>query len=163
MGRLTHKHHIIPRHKGGTDNPENLVELTVTQHAMWHFAEWQRCGDWQDEVAWKALAKHIGKAEVFLRTSSEGGKAFSGPCPARKGAWARLREDPEAYAAMCQKMSEGWRKKLGPKKEVKPKDPEETRRKISESLKGRQHTDEAKKRMSEAAKRRWERARQGKK
>jgi hypothetical protein len=30
----THKHHIIPKYMGGPDTPENLVEVTVTQHAM---------------------------------------------------------------------------------------------------------------------------------
>lgn len=29
MKKLTHKHHIIPRHVGGSDDPSNLVELTV--------------------------------------------------------------------------------------------------------------------------------------
>ena len=31
---LTHKHHIIPKYMGGTDEPENLVEVTVTQLKM---------------------------------------------------------------------------------------------------------------------------------
>ena len=26
---IKHKHHIIPRHMGGTDDPINLVELTI--------------------------------------------------------------------------------------------------------------------------------------
>ena len=37
----THKHHIIPKYMGGTDDPENLVEVTVTQHAMFHFCNYQ--------------------------------------------------------------------------------------------------------------------------
>jgi hypothetical protein len=37
----THKHHIIPRYMGGPDTPENLVEVTVTQHAMFHFCNYQ--------------------------------------------------------------------------------------------------------------------------
>jgi RNA polymerase sigma factor (sigma-70 family) len=30
------KHHIIPRHHGGDDNPNNLVELEVREHALAH-------------------------------------------------------------------------------------------------------------------------------
>jgi len=26
---ITHKHHIIPKHIGGTDDPSNLIELTI--------------------------------------------------------------------------------------------------------------------------------------
>ena len=28
-----HKHHIVPKHLGGTDDPSNLVELTIEGHA----------------------------------------------------------------------------------------------------------------------------------
>ena len=31
-----HKHHIVPKHAGGTNNPENLIELTVEEHAEAH-------------------------------------------------------------------------------------------------------------------------------
>ena len=36
MNIYTHKHHIIPRHAGGTDDSSNLVELTVEAHAEAH-------------------------------------------------------------------------------------------------------------------------------
>ena len=28
-----HSHHIIPKHIGGTDDPSNIIELTVEEHA----------------------------------------------------------------------------------------------------------------------------------
>ena len=61
---MKHKHHIIPKYEGGSDFAENLVELTVTQHAMWHFAEWRRKGRWQDKLAWQGLAGIIGHEEA---------------------------------------------------------------------------------------------------
>ena len=61
---IMHKHHIIPRYEGGTDTPENIVELTVTQHAMWHFAEWQRKGNWQDNLAVRVLTGRISREEA---------------------------------------------------------------------------------------------------
>ena len=34
--KIKHKHHIIPKHMGGTDDPSNLIELTVEEHAEAH-------------------------------------------------------------------------------------------------------------------------------
>jgi hypothetical protein len=33
MAKLFHKHHIIPKHAGGTNDPSNLIELTIEEHA----------------------------------------------------------------------------------------------------------------------------------
>jgi hypothetical protein len=63
---LKHKHHIVPRYEGGSDDPSNLVELTPTQHAMWHFAEWQRKGREEDRLAWRGLSGHYSKEEIML-------------------------------------------------------------------------------------------------
>lgn len=50
---MKHKHHIIPKHMGGTDEPSNLVELTVEEHAAAHRVLFEQYGCWQDNVAWK--------------------------------------------------------------------------------------------------------------
>jgi hypothetical protein len=50
-----YKHHIIPKHRGGNNNGENLVEVSYTQHCMFHFCEWQRLGLASDFKAWKML------------------------------------------------------------------------------------------------------------
>ena len=60
-----HKHHIIPRHAGGTDSPENIVELTIEQHANAHRKLYEEHGRWQDELAWKTLSGLIGKDEIM--------------------------------------------------------------------------------------------------
>ena len=57
MSNIYHKHHIIPKHMGGTDDPSNLVELTVEEHAEAHRKLFEEHGRWQDELAWKGLAK----------------------------------------------------------------------------------------------------------
>lgn len=36
-----HKHHIIPRHLGGTDDPSNLVLLHPYDHAIAHYVRWK--------------------------------------------------------------------------------------------------------------------------
>jgi|TARA_Y100000310_G_scaffold295508_1_gene326919 hypothetical protein len=51
----THKHHVVPKHAGGDDSPDNLVELSIKEHALAHkklFEEYRR---WQDRVAWLSL------------------------------------------------------------------------------------------------------------
>lgn len=59
-----HKHHIIPKHMGGTDDPSNLVLLTVEEHAEAHKKLYEQHGKWQDFIAWKALSGQIHKDEI---------------------------------------------------------------------------------------------------
>ncbi len=59
-----HKHHIIPRYMGGTDESENLVEVTITQHAMFHFCNYQLWGNEEDRIAWKMLSGQINVDEA---------------------------------------------------------------------------------------------------
>ena len=66
MTTYKHKHHIIPRHMGGSDDPSNLVELTVEEHAEAHRKLYEEHGRWQDEIAWKALSGQIGKEQATI-------------------------------------------------------------------------------------------------
>ena len=61
---MKHKHHIIPRHAGGTDHPDNLVELTIEEHSEAHRKLWEEHGRWQDRVAWLTLSGQIGIEEA---------------------------------------------------------------------------------------------------
>jgi hypothetical protein len=71
---MKHKHHIIPRHMGGTDDPSNLVELTPEEHAEAHRKLYEEHGQWQDYVAWQGLAKLATKEEHVKMLLSEAGK-----------------------------------------------------------------------------------------
>lgn len=62
---MLHKHHIIPRHAGGTDDPDNLVYLTVEEHAEAHKQLYEEYGRWQDKLAWQGLSGQIGKEEMI--------------------------------------------------------------------------------------------------
>lgn len=64
MTVLTHKHHKVPRHAGGTNEAENLVELTIAEHAEAHRLLYEKHGRWQDRVAWKTLSGQIDFAEA---------------------------------------------------------------------------------------------------
>lgn len=60
MSKTTHTHHIIPKHMGGTDDPSNLVELTLQEHAEAHRQLWIQYGKLEDKVAYLMLS---GKTE----------------------------------------------------------------------------------------------------
>jgi hypothetical protein len=70
---MKHKHHIIPKHMGGTDDPCNLIELTVEEHAEAHRILFETYGRKEDELAWKGLAGIIGKEELTHELSRLGG------------------------------------------------------------------------------------------
>ena len=52
----THKHHIVPRHMGGTDEESNLIVLTIKEHAEAHWDLYVEHGRWQDELAYLGLS-----------------------------------------------------------------------------------------------------------
>lgn len=64
MSIYLHKHHIMPKHMGGTDDPFNLVEVTVEQHALLHKQLWEDLGHQEDYIAWKALSGCINSEEA---------------------------------------------------------------------------------------------------
>ena len=67
---MKHKHHIIPKHAGGTDDPSNLIELTVEEHAEAHRLLYEQHGRWEDYYAWQGLSGQIGKEELIRSTQS---------------------------------------------------------------------------------------------
>lgn len=66
---FTHKHHIVPRYKGGTDDKQNLVEVSVTQHAMYHFCNYQLWGNEEDRIAWRGLSGIISREQVVYESN----------------------------------------------------------------------------------------------
>ena len=69
-----HKHHIIPRHMGGDDSPENIIELTVSDHAKAHYDLYEKFGKKEDLCAYHMLS---GNIEEFRKIYSRlGGEAI---------------------------------------------------------------------------------------
>ena len=79
---MKHKHHIIPRHMGGTDDPSNIIELSVEDHAEAHRKLYEEHGCWEDKIAYQGLAGIIGHEEVRRQVISEANK---GKKPWNKG------------------------------------------------------------------------------
>ena len=67
---ITHKHHIIPKHIGGKNDPSNLIELTIPEHAEAHRKLYEEHGRWQDRIAWKTLSGSINFAEATRQAQS---------------------------------------------------------------------------------------------
>ena len=155
---IYHKHHIIPRHAGGTDDPSNIVLLTVEEHAEAHRLLYEEHGRWQDRVAWQALSGMIGKEEIIRQINSE---AHKGKIPWNKGKTGIYSEESRKKMSEThtgKTLSEETKRKLSEAGKGK-KLSEEIKRKISESKKGennpffgKTHSEEARRKISEAAK-----------
>jgi hypothetical protein len=76
---IKHKHHIIPKHMGGDNSPENLIELTVAEHAASHKRLYEQYGHLQDKLAWKGLLGLISTAEIVHTLQTEGMKGNKNP------------------------------------------------------------------------------------
>lgn len=71
-----HKHHIIPRHAGGTDDPSNIIELTIEEHAEAHRILWKEHGRIEDKVAWDMLSGRNISEEERIQLSMSGYQRF---------------------------------------------------------------------------------------
>lgn len=71
---MKHKHHIIPKHMGGKDTPENIIFLTPAEHAKAHQELYEKYGKIEDYLAWKGLAGFMGKEEIISELMRKNGE-----------------------------------------------------------------------------------------
>jgi len=67
---IFHKHHIIPKYAGGSDDPNNLVSVNVAMHAFLHELRYLEFGDKRDLLAAQGLRGIVGKEEIWKHLSS---------------------------------------------------------------------------------------------
>lgn len=67
-----HWHHIVPRHAGGSDDPSNLVQLTIEEHAQAHKDLYATYGRWEDRIAWQMLSGRILPEEARIEAAKLG-------------------------------------------------------------------------------------------
>lgn len=112
---------------GGSDDPDNIEELTIEEHAEAHRQLWLKYGKKADLIAWKMLSGRIEgiSEEDRIELSREGHHQFI--------------NDPERH--------EKWRSKIKEKRKFQIIT-EESKLKRSEKLKGRVFTEEHKEKIS---------------
>ena len=62
---MKHKHHITPKHMGGSDEFANIIELTIEEHAEAHRILFEKYGKIEDKIAWQGLLGLVPKAETI--------------------------------------------------------------------------------------------------
>lgn len=75
---MLHRHHIVPRHAGGTDDEDNIAFLTIEDHAEAHRKLFEEYGRLEDRLAWKGLAGLLSKDEIVRELQVAGGVLNSG-------------------------------------------------------------------------------------
>lgn len=68
---IYHKHHIIPKHMGGTDDESNIVKLTVAGHAAVHLWLYETYGCWQDKIAYNVISGRIETESIIREINRE--------------------------------------------------------------------------------------------
>jgi hypothetical protein len=166
-----HKHHIIPRHLGGTDAPSNLIELTIEEHAEIHKQLWLMDRRWQDEIAYLVLSGQIAHEEATIlaikkaqtgrkRTPEENIRMHQATIGKKKSEQMREKSRINGFSNKSRiiKLTEGGIKtRFQPGMIVS----EEKRKAQSILMKGKPKTSEQKLKMSLAAKMRWNKTKVG--
>jgi len=137
---IYHKHHIIPKHMGGSNDESNLIELTIPEHAEAHRKLYEQHGKLEDKLAWKGLSGMIGREEIIKELQRENGRRNGKK--SSNSAWLTGRPKSEETK---RKISETLRGR---------KQSQETKDKRAASHRGRKNTEETKLKMSISAKRR---------
>ena len=63
---------------GGDDSANNIITLSVKEHALAHKKLFEKYGKRQDLLAYKSLSKQINKEDIWLERSSIGGSNNKG-------------------------------------------------------------------------------------
>lgn len=142
---LQHRHHIVPRHDGGTDEPENLTPpISVQMHAEFHRDRWEALGQVGDFIAWQTLTGQIKISDgaVMASRTANSGRKLSAAWRAKISASGKGRlvsEETRAKLSSANKgktLSAEHRAKVGLASRGR-RPSEETRRKIGAAWKGK--------------------------
>lgn len=73
-----HKHHIIPKHAGGTNDKSNIIKLSLPEHSIAHYLRYLEFGGTPDLTSSKMLS---GQSKTI---SSYAGKKGAAVCKEKK-------------------------------------------------------------------------------
>jgi hypothetical protein len=108
---MKHKHHIIPKHMGGSNDPSNLIELTPGEHAEAHRLLYEEYGHWQDYVAWQGLAKLNENFDAAKQSIIEGGRKGAAKSNLRWEDPAEREKASKKMKLVCATREKTWRGK----------------------------------------------------
>lgn len=94
---------------GGSDDPSNLIELSIQEHAEEHRKLYEKYGYKQDYLAWKGLAGCIDKEEIIRNISSLNGKKRKGckrPDVSERNIKTNLENNPAKRPEVRKKLSD---------------------------------------------------------
>ena len=129
---MIHRHHIVPRHMGGGDSEENIIDLPYWAHIEVHKRLWEVYGKLEDKLAYCMLS---GKTEEAEKLRVELSKS-------KYQKW--LKEKPEEV--------EKWKKNISNSKRGVKYLPDEHYQKIAEKLKGIPRSQEVRDKISKVKK-----------
>ena len=115
---------------GGTDHPDNLVELTIAEHADAHWLLWSQHKIEYDRIVAMSLDRMIGKEEVIRRVLSAThlGKVISEETRKKMSDAAKARPRRTLSAEHAKRLLES---------NIGKKCSEEKKNKISKALQGK--------------------------
>lgn len=154
---------------GGTDHPDNLIELSVEEHAEAHRKLYEEHGNWQDYLAWQGLSKRIACEEMAREASrlANTGKYMS-PETRQKISKAKkgVKHSPEhvknnSLAQSGKVLSDEHKMKISSALSGRELS-EEHKKNVGKKMKGRVMSEEWRRKLSEAAKKRHARNRESK-
>lgn len=159
-GAYREKHHILPRSLGGSDKPDNIIELTAREHYIAHLMLWKTYGGTMSVAFW--IMNHTKgrrlSGRMYQTLKEENALVISAKQKGvprwsetqRKNISERLRKYYETHvvseetrkrisdANIGRTVSDETRQKIAMTKIGKPR-PEEVCRKISKSLTGHKY------------------------
>ena len=126
MDKVLHKHHIVPRHMGGSDDASNIVELTIEEHAEAHRRLYEQYSRKEDYLAWKGLAGLIDKDELIREKMS-----LNSSRPGKQNPFYGMKHTQETKQKISEKNKGHSYNKGIPKSEKHKKAISEMRHKVS--------------------------------
>ena len=149
------RHHIIPRHQGGTDDESNFAYLTRREHIAVHFLLWKINGHIGDRYAYRMMCNFKSYPTQHTEESKQRiSEALKGK---KKGPMSEEHKQKISEGQKGKKLSEETKQRISELHKGR-KLSEEHKRKLSDSMKGKKlgpRSEESKRKQSESMKKRW--------
>ena len=99
---IWHKHHIVPRHAGGTDDASNLIKVNIAMHAFLHEQRYKEFGTKKDLLAARLLKnKNHWSSEAIQLRSELGNEAHKANGWRHQKSIAKLGLEASRAAGYC--------------------------------------------------------------